>query len=158
MDPVELKPLTSFSVAQIEAVMREGSPWLPQTTDYWLWRACFGSTSFIALLDGVPSGGVLACINQSKADEMYIDQVAVQQQTRGHGVSGRLLDAVCDEARKRGCRRLWLSTDPANPAARVWPRYGFAILPGDAELNGLPVTRDFKGPGKHRALFERRLA
>ena len=153
-----VSPLTMFSLQQIELVMREGRPWLPETADYWLWQACFGATSFIASSDGVLTGGVLACINQSKPDELYIDQVAVQREWRGRGVTGRLLEAVGEEARRRGCQRLWLSTDPANPAARAWPRHGFALLPGNDEVNGLPVTRDFKGPGKHRAIFERRLA
>ena len=153
-----VSPLTLFSLQQIEAVMREGRPWLPETTDYWLWQACFGATSFIASSDGVLTGGVLACINQNKPDELYVDQVAVQREWRGRGVTGHLLEAVGAEARRRGCQRLWLSTDPANPATRAWPRYGFAPLPGNDEVNGLPVTRDFKGPGKHRAIFERRLA
>lgn len=152
-------PLTSFSVEQIARVMREGQPWLPEATDYWLWQCCFGTTSFIASSDGDLAGGVLACVNQSKPDEVYVDQVTVQKQWRGRGVTGQLLEAVGEAGRRHGCRRVWLSTDPANPAARVWPRYGFAVLPGnDKAANGLPVTRDFKGPGKHRALFERRLA
>ena len=154
---MEVAPLASFSVEQIASVMREGQPWLPPSTDYWLWLACFGTTSFIASSDGTLAGGVLACINQGKTNEVYVDQVAVAQQWRGRGVTGRLLDKVGDEARRRGCRRVWLSTDPANPAARVWARYGFALLPGNDEVNGLPVTRDFKGAGKHRALFERML-
>lgn len=155
---MELAPLTAFSVPQIASVMREGHPWLPEATDYWLWQCCFGTTSFIASSAGDLAGGVLACINQSKADEVYVDQVAVQKQWRGRGVTGRLLEAVADEARRLGCTRVWLSTDPANPAALVWPRYGFALLPGNDEVNRMQVTRDFKGPGKHRALFERRLA
>lgn len=154
---MEITPLTAFSVTQIASVMREGHPWLPEWTDYWLWQCCFGTTSFIASANGALAGGVLACINQSKADEVYVDQVAVHNQWRGHGVTGHLLEAVADEARRLGCTRVWLSTDPANPAARVWPRYGFALLPGNHEVNRMPVMRDFKGPGKHRALFERRL-
>lgn len=151
-------PLTSFTLQQIATVMRGGRPWLPETTDYWLWQTCFGTTSFLTSLDGALTGGVLACINQGNPEELYIDQVAVQQEWRGRGVTGLLLEAVGEEGRRRGCRRVWLSTDPANPAAKVWPRHGFALLRGNDEVNGLPVTRDFKGPGKHRAIFERRLA
>lgn len=142
-------PLTAVSLAEIAAVMRQGRPWLPESTDYWFWQACFGTTSFIASQDGALAGGVLACVNQSAAEEVYVDQVAVDPAFRGRGVTGVLLDAVSAEARRRGCRRIWLSTDPANPAVRVWPRHGFAAL---------GVQKDFKGPGKDRALFERRLA
>lgn len=155
---MDVAPLTAFSVTQIASVMREGRPWLPESTDYWLWQCCFGTTSFIASSEGTLAGGVLACVNQSKADEVYVDQVTVHKQWRGCGVTGHLLQAVADEARRLGCKRVWLSTDPENPAALVWPRYGFSLLPGNDEVNRMQVTRDFKGPGKHRALFERRVA
>jgi GNAT superfamily N-acetyltransferase len=142
-------PLTDFSLREIAAVMGEGRPWLPQGTDYWLWQACFGATSFIASAGSALGGGVLACVNQARPDEVYVDQVAVHAAWRGRGVTGLLLDAVTAEAQRRRCRRVWLSTDPANPAIRAWPRYGFTPL---------GVKKDFKGPGKDRALFERRIA
>lgn len=144
-----VSPLTAFTLQQIQSTFSAGGPWLPQQTDYWLWQACFPSTSFIAAEGDALAGGVLACVNQKALQEVYVDQVAVHQPWRGRGVTGLLLDAVCAEARKRGCERVWLSTDPANPATHVWPRYGFAPL---------GVKPDFKGPGKHRALFERSLA
>ena len=144
-----VSPLTAFSLQQIQSVFAEGRPWLPAHTDYWLWQACFPSTSFIAAEDDALAGGVLACLNQEALDEVYVDQVAVGRAWRGRGVTRLLLDAVCDEARRRGCHRVWLSTDPANPAMEVWPRYGFAPL---------GVKPNFKGPGKDRALFERSLA
>lgn len=141
--------LSAFSLQQIQSVFRQGQPWLPQHTDYWLWQACFPATSFIAAEDDALAGGVLACVNQNASYEVYVDQVAVDRAWRGRGVTGLLLDAVCAEALRRGCHRVWLSTDPANPATQVWPRYGFAPL---------GVRPDFKGPGKDRALFERSLA
>jgi GNAT superfamily N-acetyltransferase len=144
-----VSPLKMFSVQQIEAIMREGRPWLPQSTDYWLWQTCFGLTSFIAAADKVLTGGILACVNQSRPDELYIDQLAVQAQWRGRGVTRALFEAVENEARRLGCKRLWLSTDPANPAVRAWPALGY---------ESLGVRNDFKGPGKHRAIFEKRLA
>jgi GNAT superfamily N-acetyltransferase len=154
---VRLDPLTGFTVEQIAAVMRHGEPWLPETTDFWFWRECFGNTSFIASVEGVPAGGILACVSQTRSEELYIDQVAVSLAWRRRGVTRQLLAAVEGEARRRGCRRVWLSTDPMNPALGAWPRLGYEVLPGTQLVNGWPVTRDMKGPGKHRALFEKRL-
>lgn len=142
-------PLPALELDVIAAVMRTGRPWLPEHTDYWLWRECFGDTSFVAMDAGRPAGGVLACLNQSRPAEIYVDQVAVDPAWRGQGVTRLLLEAVEAEARKRGCTRLWLATDPVNPAIRAWPPLGFASL---------GVRKDFKGPGKDRALFEKRLA
>ena len=140
-------PLSSVALDAIAAVMRTGRPWLPEHTDFWLWRECFGDTSFIALDGARAAGGVLACVNQARPGDLYVDQVAVDPAWRGRGVTKLLLDCVEAEARKRGCTRLWLSTDPVNPAIRAWPPLGFIEL---------GVRRDFKGPGKDRTLFEKR--
>ena len=46
---------------------------------------------------------------------------------------------------------------PKNPAVRVWPRLGFINCPGDAIDGDVLISRSFKGPGKHRAIFEKLL-
>jgi GNAT superfamily N-acetyltransferase len=146
---VTVLPLVTVDLEVIAAVMRTGRPWLPESTDYWLWKDCFGDTSFVAFDGTRPAGGLLACVNQARPAELYIDQVAVDPAWRGQGVTKRLMDAAEGEARKRHCMRLWLSTDPVNPAIRAWPPLGFVEL---------GVRKDFKGAGKDRAIFEKRLA
>ena len=140
--------LADAELSVIAAVMRTGRPWLPEHTDYWLWRECFGDTSFLASDEGRAAGAVLACVNQLRPEELYVDQVAVDPAWRGRGVTRLLFDALEAAARRRGCKRLWLCTDPLNPATRAWPPLGFTSL---------GVRRDFKGPGKDRELFEKRL-
>ena len=135
-------------LAELAAAMRHGRPWLPEGTDYWLWRECFGDTSFVALENDAPVGGLLACVPQSRPSELYVDQVAVDPAWRGRGVTRALFAAAELAARQRRCGRLWLSTDPANPAARAWPALGFVSL---------GMRKDFKGPGKDREIFEKRL-
>jgi GNAT superfamily N-acetyltransferase len=154
MQIVQLKEL---SVPDIAALMAEGQPWLPESSDHWFFKTFCGSTSFAVIIDGRPAGGLIACRNQDGADEIYIDQVAVHRLFRGRGVVDALFHAIEEKARAVGCSRLWLSTDPRNPAVRVWPRLGFVNCPGDFNDGALAVRRDFKGPGKHRALFEKRL-
>lgn len=144
-----VQPLSAVELGVIAAVMRTGRPWLPEGTDYWLWKDCFGDTSFVAFDGGRAAGGVLACVNQSRPSDLYIDQVAVDPAWRGQGVTQHLMAAVEAAARSRGCTRLWLATDPINPAIRAWAPLGFTAL---------GVQKDFKGPGKDRALFEKRLA
>ena len=145
---MKVVPIGGLDVGRVAEAMGHGYPWLPQTTDYWLWRECFGETSFVAAADEASVGGVLACVNQARPEELYVDQVAVDSAWRGRGVAKRLLDAVEAAARERGCRRVWLSTDPANPAVLAWPPLGFASL---------GVREGFKGPGKDREIFEKRL-
>lgn len=143
-----VQPISAVRMELLAAVMRTGRPWLPEHTDFWLWRECFGDTSFVALDGARAVGGVLACLNQSRAGELYVDQVAVDPAWRGRGVTKLLLDAVEATGRGRHCRRIWLATDPLNPATRAWPPLGYASL---------GVQRNFKGPGKDREIFEKRL-
>ena len=75
--------------------------------------------------------------------------MAVDPGWRERGVTKLLLEAVEAQARRRRCTRLWLCTDPVNPAIRAWPALGFAAL---------GVQKDFKGPGKDRAIFAKRPA
>lgn len=141
-------PLGELSVPDIAALMAEGRPWLPESSDYWFFRTFCGSTSFVVLADGVPAGGVIACLNQESPSEIYVDQVAVHRSFRGRGVVELLMSAVDSRARELKCSRVWLSTDPNNPAVKVWPRLGYAHV---------GIRQDFKGPGKHRAIFEKLL-
>jgi GNAT superfamily N-acetyltransferase len=146
---VTVEPIAGIGLDVVASVMRTGRPWLPETTDYWLWQECFGDTSFIARAGEIGAGGILACVHQTRRRELYIDQVAVDPAWRGRGVTQLLFDAVEHAARRHGCLRLWLSTDPLNPAVRAWPVLGYQAL---------GVKKDFKGPGKDRAIFEKRLA
>lgn len=145
---MRVAPLTQLSISEIAELMAEGRPWLPETTDYWFFRTFCGSTSFAAFRNGLPVGGVIACRNQDNASEIYVDQVAVRRSFRGRSVVEALMSAVERRARELRCSRIWLSTDPANPAVKAWPRLGYREL---------AIERDFKGPGKHRAIFEKLL-
>lgn len=146
-----------LAIPEIAAVMREGRPWLPESSDYWFFATLCGSTSFVALKNETAVGGLIACRDPDKPHELYIDQVAVHRQSRGQGIVQALFRAVETRARELHCTRLWLSTDPKNPAVRVWPRLGFVNCPGDSIDGDLSIRRDFKGPGKHRAIFEKLL-
>lgn len=53
-------PIAGIALDVIASVMRTGRPWLPDGTDFRLWRECFGDTSFLASDGGRAVGGVLA--------------------------------------------------------------------------------------------------
>ena len=154
---MQVLPLGELSVPQIASLMAEGRPWLPEFADYWFFRTFCGSTSFFASVGGVHAGGLIACLNQDDPKEIYVDQVAVRRAFRGRGVAQALVRAVEHRAGVLKCTRVWLSTDPNNPAVDVWMRLGFTNCPGDLVEGRLSIHRDFKGPGKHRAIFEKKL-
>ncbi len=74
---------------------------------------------------------------------------------RRRGIAHALLDAVHQQASTWGCRRLYLTSEPDNHAARAtWLSLGFTNIPGDQTIDGVSVISNYKGPGKHRAVYE----
>lgn len=60
------------------------------------------------------------------ADVLLMDGIMVHETARGQGVGTRLLDAVKQEARLRGCRSVRLDVIDTNPRARaLYEREGF---------------------------------
>ncbi|MEV2274511.1 hypothetical protein AB0I72_02895 [Nocardiopsis sp. NPDC049922] len=52
-------------------------------------------------------------------------------------------------------RRLHLTSEPDNQEAHAsWIALGFVNVPGDREINGVSVISDFKGLGRHRAVYQ----
>lgn len=140
--------------------MKEGEPFIRVRDEgyYWLFVTLFSSSSFFALDGDKHIGIVLAMQSQDEPEALYIQNVVVHRAYYRRGIATLLLRSVEEEARRRGCRRLWLTTKPGNPAVQVWPRLGFADLAGDYEADGLQVHRDFKGLGGDRIVFEKILS
>jgi hypothetical protein len=66
-----------------------------------------------------------------------------------------LLSSVQRQASAWECRRIYLTSESENTAARaLWPTIGFVNAPGDRIEHGVSLISDFKGPGKHRAVYE----
>jgi ribosomal protein S18 acetylase RimI-like enzyme len=77
------------------------------------------------------------------ADAFHIHELHVLPQQRGSGIGGRLLARAEELARASGFPRLSLVTHAANPAQRLYLRFGFEIAERreDAEyerLTGIP--------------------
>ncbi len=53
--------------------------------------------------------------------------IGVLRQARGKGIGTALLASLLDEARRRGIRRVSLSVEKHNPAARLYRRVGFVV-------------------------------
>ena len=84
---------------------------------------------FVAELDGQLAGLLMYDVRD---DECEV--VTINASVEGRGVGRALLDAVRDEALRRGCGRLWLVTTNDNlRALRIYQRFGLrlaALRPG----------------------------
>ena len=155
-------PLKVQQIGQVMDLLRMGEPYIGVRTrsDYWLYATLFSGTCPAMLDDdGSVIGVVIAFRSQDDPGDVYVQDVMVHPEHRGREVALDLLRHVMDVATGWGCRRLYLTSEPDNTAAaHAWHKFGFVNMPGDSVENGVQVIRDFKGPGKHRAVFELGLA
>ena len=73
---------------------------------------------------------LLAALEQDTENERFLmDGLFVAPQARGKGIGTALLDAICDEARKRGYSQVRLDVIDANPRAKaLYHQVGFNPL------------------------------
>ena len=66
-------------------------------------------------------------------DVLLMDGLVVAPELRGQGLGSRLLEAVCAEARDRGCRTVALDVVDSNSGARaLYLREGFKTVRTDS--------------------------
>ncbi len=154
---MRITALNSQLIDRVEQLMRLGGPYVRARTssDYWLYATLFASTCPVALDGDRVIGAIVAMRSQDEPHEIYVQDVITHPDHRRHGVANALFNWVIDRAATFGCRRLYLTSEPDNEAAaRTWERLGFVNVVGDKMVNGVHVVSDFKGPGKHRAVYE----
>jgi ribosomal protein S18 acetylase RimI-like enzyme len=104
-----------------------------------LLRAGFGSTRVARLggvIDAGPLDGLVALDAGARVglltftvDGDAMEVVTLQSDQEGRGVGTALMDAAQEQARKMGCRRLWLVTTNDNTRAlRFYQRWGMDLV------------------------------
>jgi GNAT superfamily N-acetyltransferase len=137
--------------------MAMGGPYVKARTpsDYWLYARLFSSTCPVAVVEGVVVGAVIAMRSQDDPGEIYIQDVMIHPDHRRKGIAGALIDVVRDRAGRWGCRRIYLTSEPDNSTAyAAWRSLGFTNVDGHYIVHGVSIVKDFKGPGKDRAVYE----
>lgn len=123
--------------------------------DYWAYAALFSSTCPVATIDEHLAGAIIAFRSQTAPEDVCVQDVMVHPAVRLRGVAGALVDSVSRAAHRWGCRRIYLTSELDNHSS--WRALGFVNAPGDYAVGEVQVLRDFKGPGKDRAVYELRL-
>jgi ribosomal protein S18 acetylase RimI-like enzyme len=92
------------------------------------------------------------------AEDAYIHFVGVDPALRGQGLGNRLYTEFFLRAADAGRTDVRAITSPANKGSIAFhTAMGFAVEPGDREVDGVSVHDDYDGPGEHRVCFHRRL-
>lgn len=153
-------PLRHDLIPEVKALLGLGAPfiWVRTDSDYWLYAALFSRTCPVAVLEDTVVGVVIAFRSQDNPEDVYIQDVMTHPQHRRRGITTALLGHVREQATSWGCRRIYLTSEPNNtPAHATWIALGFTNNTADRREHGVWITNDFKGPGKHRAVYELKL-
>jgi GNAT superfamily N-acetyltransferase len=118
----------------------------------------FTDTSFAADRDGRLAGFLAGFVSQSRPGEAYIHFVGVDPAQRGAGLGRLLYERFFQAARARGCVLVRAVTSPVNRGSVAFhQQMGFQLEPGDAQVDGIPVSFGYDGPGGDRVRFIRSL-
>lgn len=154
---MRITTLTQDLVPAVKHLIGLGAPYLQVRTDsdYWLYARLFSPTCLVALGDDDEVlAAVIAFRSQNDPGDIYVQDVATHPRHRQQGTASRLLTDLADRARNQGCSRIYLTSEPENEAAHAaWLSIGFVNLPGDRTVHGVSVMDNYKGPGKHRAVY-----
>ena len=118
----------------------------------------FTDASFAAERDGRLAGFLVGFVSQSRPGEAYIHFVGVDPAERGNGLGRLLYETFFQAAGARGCVLVRAITSPVNRGSVAFhQRMGFQLEPGDAEVDGIPVSPGYDGRGGDRVRFIRGL-
>lgn len=109
------------------------------------WGTRAGDSGFIAVVDGTPVGAAwLRCFSSSEPGYGFVDErtpeltIAIVPAWRVKGIGSLLMERLLQRVRAAS-----LSCDPANPAWRLYLRFGFEPLPDGRTM--LRTRPPFKG-------------
>ncbi|WP_327011105.1 GNAT family N-acetyltransferase [Dactylosporangium sp. NBC_01737] len=119
----------------------------------------FTDTSYVLDLPGKDLGAFLVgFVSQSEPGTGYIHFVGVAPALRRTGVGGALYRRFFTDVAARGVRKVHSITGVGNRRSVAFhTRLGFTLEPGDAEVDGLPVHRNYDGPGRDSVKFVKHL-
>lgn len=126
-ESIRFRTMTVADLPRVLAIEREAfaSPWTEENFRHEIESNPL-AWNIIAERDGEPAGFACAYL---VADELMVNDIAVEAARRRSGVGRALLRHLLDGARARGCRRATLEVRPTNgPARRLYEAYGFAVV------------------------------
>lgn len=118
----------------------------------------FHNTSLITEKEGEPVAFLVGFVSPARKEEAYVHFVGVHPDYRRQGLAGQLYQRFFDAVSKEGCRRVRCLTSPSNRRSiRFHTRLGFQLIPSETLREGVPVHKDYDGPGRDRVLFVKEL-
>ena len=116
----------------------------------------FGNTAFV-IREGETVIAYLFGFFSQTGPVGYVHLIAVRQGYRKQGLARKLYGHFEKIAREHGCKRLKAITSPVNTQSVAFHK-SIGMMPSGTDMEGgVPVIRDYSGPGKHRVVFIKEL-
>jgi GNAT superfamily N-acetyltransferase len=116
----------------------------------------FGDTAYVIKENDRVIAYLFGFLSQT-APVAYVHLIGVRQSHQRQGLGRKLYEHFVAHALRQGCKELKAITTPANHASIAFHRSLGMIADGDSLEDGVPVRRDYSGPGQHRVVFSRLL-
>ncbi|MCK5204332.1 MAG: GNAT family N-acetyltransferase [Desulfobacterales bacterium] len=118
----------------------------------------FNNTSFVIEKEGELIGFLIGFLSPSFKKEAYVHFMGVHPDFRKEGIGAALYKHFFKICRMHDRNIIRACTSPVNRGSvEFHQRIGFQVEPGNGEVDGLPVTRDYNRPGDHKVLFTKHL-
>jgi predicted GNAT superfamily acetyltransferase len=116
----------------------------------------FGNTSYVIKEKDTVCAYMFAFYSQTEPTG-YVQLIAVRKNHRGLGYARSLYSHYEKIAKKKGCTKLKAITTPTNQESIKFHKSIGMTLKGKDTIDGVPVVRDYGGPGEHRGVFEKEI-
>lgn len=119
----------------------------------------FRPTSFVAENQGHIVGFIVGFVSQTLPREAYIHFAGVHPEFRQKGLGRSLYEKFFMTVEQLGCDVVRCVTSPMNTNSIAFhKRLGFSPADSQDMADGVPVIKDYDGPGEDRVLFFKILA
>lgn len=112
----------------------------------------FGNSAFV-IKDGDKVLAYLMGFLSQTEKVGYVHLLAVRQGYRRQGLARQLYEHFTQYALEHGCTKLKAITSPVNKLSIAFHKSIGMKLIGDDIVDGIPVVKDYSGPGKDRVVF-----
>jgi len=147
-------------IDDVVGIIEECEPYLTlrSRSDYWTYATFFNQTCFVYTKKDQVVGALIAYRNQTDMSQIYLQDVGVRRSYRRKGVAAELINALIGYAKSQEVSTIMLTSEPENRnVLDLWRQLGFKNISPGKEIQGIRVTENLKGPGKHRAVFQKRI-
>ena len=117
----------------------------------------FGNTGYVIEDQGKVAAYLFGFFSQTEPAG-YINLIAVRDTHRGLGLGRRLYEHFMQVAVAHSCTRLKAITSPSNSASIGFHQRLGMTLAGEPNAEGIPVVKDYSGPGRDMVVFGMKIA